>query len=168
MTWGQIRERDGRLWLSLRQSKTKELVEVPAHRELEALLRASPRRALLLVPSPTGLPWGYRNFCRAWDATMQKAKVNGVQRRDLRRTAMVRMAESGAATPQIAAVSGHTIDQTSRILDTYIPRRGEVAAGAIEAWERGQTKARVVPIREVQRHVQQHVQQGRGRIRKKG
>ncbi|WP_146101890.1 hypothetical protein [Rhodopila globiformis] len=46
------------------------------------------------------------------------------------------MAEAGATDAQIAAVSGHTIEQTRRILDTYIPRRGEVAAGAIAAWER--------------------------------
>jgi hypothetical protein len=60
------------------------------------------------------------------------------------RTAMVRMAEAGATTAQIAAVSGHTIDQTSRILDTHIPRRGEVAAGAIDAWERGKVRSAVV------------------------
>jgi hypothetical protein len=48
---------------------------------------------------------------------------------------MVRMAEAGASDAQIAALSGHSIDQTRRILDTYIPRRGEVAAGAIAAWE---------------------------------
>jgi integrase len=146
MTWGQITERDGRIWLSLRQAKTKELVEVPAHRRLEGLLRAAPRRSLLLVPSPRGLPWAYRNFSRAWDKTRDEASIEGVQRRDLRRTAMVRMAEAGATTPQIAAVSGHTIDQTSRILDTYIPRRGEVAAGAIEAWERGVTRSVVVAM----------------------
>lgn len=65
----------------------------------------------------------------------------------MRRTAMVRMAEAGATTAQIAGVSGHTIDQTSRILDTYIPRRGEVAAGAIDAWARGEARNVVVKLR---------------------
>jgi len=55
-------------------------------------------------------------------------------RRDLRRTGTVQMAL--AATPsQIAAVSGRGIDQTMKILDTDIPRRGHVATGAITAWE---------------------------------
>jgi len=36
---------------------------------------------------------------------------------------------------QIAAVSGHSINEAMKILDTYIPRRGDVAAGAINAWE---------------------------------
>jgi integrase len=147
MTWGQVEERGGRVWLTLRQQKTGELVHVPAHQKLAGMLAEASRRAVLLVPSPTGLPWAYRNFCRAWDRAVQAAEIEGVQRRDLRRTAMVRMAEAGATTAQIAAVSGHTIDQTARILDTYIPRRGEVAAGAIEAWEQGQEKGRVVPIK---------------------
>lgn len=158
MTWGQIQDRGGRLWLTLRQSKTGELVDVPAHRDLAEMLRAAPRRSLMVVPSPTGKQWAYRNFSRAWDAAKKTAGIEGVQRRDLRRTAMVRMAEAGATTAQIAAVSGHTIEQTARILDTYIPRRGEVAAGAIDAWEAGAVRSVVVPMPDVQQPDVQHVQ----------
>jgi integrase len=43
------------------------------------------------------------------------------QARDLRRTVMLRMAEAGATTPQIASVSGHSIEATQRILETYLP-----------------------------------------------
>jgi hypothetical protein len=53
------------------------------------------------------------------------------QARDFRRTAMVRMAEAGASVPEIAAVSGHTIDRTTRILETYLPRTLKLAEGAI-------------------------------------
>jgi integrase len=147
----QVIYREGKMWLSLRQQKTGELVEVPAHRDLAAILEASPIKEGLLVPSPRdGKPWSYRNFCRAWDAAMEKAGLAdlGLQRRDLRRTAMVRMAEAGATDTQIAGVSGHSIEQTRRILDTYIPRRGEVAAGAISAWERmdDRQKAQLKPV----------------------
>lgn len=158
MTWSQIDDREGRLWLTLRQAKTGELIDVPAHRDLATIIRDTPRRSMMVVPSPTGLPWAYRNFARAWDRVKAAAGIEDVQRRDLRRTAMVRMAEAGATTAQIAGVSGHTIDQTSRILDTYIPRRGEVAAGAIDAWERGQIKSAVVHM---QQPDVQHVQQRR-------
>ncbi len=166
MTWNQVREMpDGRMRISLRQAKTGELVDVLVHRELQPLIaEAMERRAaasagearskrqakraesLLLVPSPTGLPWAYRNFSRKWDQAVQAAGITGVQRRDLRRTAMVRMAEMGLTPQQIAAVSGHTIDQTTRILDTYIPRRTEVATSAIKAWENGAVVATVVPM----------------------
>lgn len=161
MTWGQIQDRAGRLWLTLRQAKTGELVDVPAHRELEAALRQAERRSMMVVPSPTGLPWSYRNFSRAWDAAARKASIVGLQRRDLRRTAMVRMAEAGATAVQIAAVSGHTIDQTSRILDTYIPRRSEIAAGAIDAWEGAQIRSVVVPMRDAPQPMRNDVQRGK-------
>jgi hypothetical protein len=166
------------MWISLRQAKTGELIDVPLHRDAAAIL-AEPlppptsRRAAavlapaLLIPSPTGRPWSYRNFARAWDRARQRADYRlarellaagvrkpeirarllaGLQRRDLRRTAMVRMALAGATTTQIAAVSGHTIAHTQRILDVYIPRRGEVAAAAIDAWESAGQTGRVVAL----------------------
>jgi integrase len=173
-----VSDRDGRAWISLRQAKTQELVHVPLHHAAAEIL-AQPlppptsRRAAavlapaLLVPSPTGRPWHYRNFARAWDQARRRADwrlarellaqgvpkdqirarlLAGLQRRDLRRTAMVKMALAGATTPQIAAVSGHTIDRVQRILDVYIPRRGEVAAAAIDAWEAGQGRGQVVQM----------------------
>lgn len=161
MTWDRIQEReDGRIWLSLTQEKTSELIAVPAHRELARVLRAVEKKEGLLVSAPRGGEWSYRNFARRWDSLKWRAdfrlvrqllrqgvardeicprtiKASGLQRRDLRRTAMVRMAESGATVAQIAAVSGHSIGYCQRILDRYIPRRAEVAAGAIAAWESG-------------------------------
>jgi integrase len=110
-----------------------------------------------LVYSPEGHKWNISNFSADWDAVVRrvefrtakrlfakgysKAEVRAEldnrhrQRRDLRRTAIVRMAEAGATTPQIAAVSGHSIDTCQKILDVYLPRRSEVALGAITAWE---------------------------------
>ena len=52
-----------------------------------------------------------------------------MERRDPRRTAMVRMAEAGAATPQIAAVSGQSINSCQKILDVYLPRGGNSRLG---------------------------------------
>jgi len=146
MTKGQVTERGGRLFLRLRQQKTEALIDVPVHGRLEPLLRArmvDPHGGLLLVPSPTGKPWSRRNFSRAWDHDLARAEVTGAQRRDLRRTGVVRLAEAGATTPQIAAISGHAIDYCQRIIDTYLPRRTEVALGGIEAWERAHSATAV-------------------------
>jgi integrase len=123
MTTARIMERDDRLYILLRQQKTDELLAVPLHADLAPLVRdriatrVTRRRkaadgqiqeleSILLVPSPTGLPWAYRNFARAWDAQRKSAGIEGKQRRDLRRTAVVRLAEAGATVPQIAAVTG--------------------------------------------------------------
>jgi integrase len=147
MTRGQVSERDGRLFVALRQQKTAALIDVPVHSLLEPLLRerlADPGGGMMLVPSPRGLAWSRRNFSRAWDQVAKRVGIAGLQRRDLRRTGIVRMAEAGATTPQIAAVSGHSIDYCQRIIDTYLPRRTEVALGGITAWEQQPARANVI------------------------
>jgi integrase len=176
MTLGQVIERDGRLYIVLRQQKTDELLAVPVHGNLVPFLRQRMSQRLterqrgpdgqmmeristLLVPSPRGMQWPRRNFSRAWDHDLasadkalrkqlagegwsaerieQELVTRHRQRRDLRRTGMVRLAELGVSTRLIAAVSGHSIDYCQRILETYIPRRTEMALAAIEAWEQG-------------------------------
>ncbi len=112
---------------------------MPVHAALEPLLRerlANPSGGLLLVSSPTGLPWSRRNFSRGWDAARRKAELPALQRRDLRRTAVVLMAQAGLTVGQISAITGHRIETTAAILNTYLPRRTEVALSGIEAWER--------------------------------
>lgn len=185
MTTGRVRDQDGRLFITLRQQKTDELVSVPVHARLAPLLRdrlatrhvvterlpdgtRRERESLLLVASPSGKTWRYRNFARAWDHDMRRAdyrlarelfgrgwKKDQVraelaarhrQRRDLRRTGIVRLAEAGATTPQIAALSGHSIDYCQRIIDTYLPRRTAVALGGIELWEKAEATDRVVRL----------------------
>jgi hypothetical protein len=127
-------------------------MDLPVHRKLEPLMRArlaaditftrkdtdGTRRhmkSLLLVPSLTGLTWAYRNFARSWGAIKRKAGIEDKQRRDLRRTGVVRLAEAGATVPPIAAVTGWGIDYCQRIVDTYLPRRTEVAIGAMVLWQ---------------------------------
>jgi integrase len=149
MTTNRVTERDDRLFVLLRQEKTGTLMELPLHRKLEILVREriAAGNGLLLVPSPTGLPWQYRNFARSWDAIRTAAGVEAKQRRDLRRTGVVRLAEAGATVPQIAAVTGWGIDYCQRIVDTYLPRRTEVAIGAIELWEKAPaTDSKVVQM----------------------
>ncbi|CAH2603708.1 Tyrosine-type recombinase/integrase [Rhodovastum atsumiense] len=176
MSRDAVSERNGRLYIALRQRKTGALLDVPVHARLETALRAriaacaDESGPALLVASPRGKPWRYRNFARAWDNTLAKMDAALVeqfiesgmtekdaraevearhrQRRDLRRTGIVRLAEAGATTPQIAAVSGHAIDYCQRIIDTYLPRRTEVALGGIEAWEKhaGTEPSKVVTI----------------------
>lgn len=139
MTKGRVSERDGRLYIALRQQKTGELLDVPVHGTLEPALRermADPSGGLLLVPSPTGLPWAYRNFARAWDKALARSGLTGqVQRRDLRRTAVVLMAQAGLTTGLIASLTGHQIESTQRILEIYLPRHPDVALAAVKAWE---------------------------------
>jgi hypothetical protein len=61
--------------------------------------------------------------------------LTGLQRRDIRRTGMVQLALAGATIPQIAALSGHSIEHTTRIIETYVPRRADIALAGVETWE---------------------------------
>jgi integrase len=125
MTWAQYNSQT----IRLRQQKTRTLVEVPCHPTLKAHLDGLTRTGMMIV--------AYRNravpYLRFNERFRRIAKRAGIdaQARDLRRTAMVRMAEAGASVPEIAAVSGHTIDRTARILETYLPRTLKLAEGAI-------------------------------------
>ena len=44
---------------------------------------------------------------------------------------MVRMAKASATAPQIASVSGHSIEATQRILENYLPRNRDLVEIAI-------------------------------------
>ncbi len=63
------------------------------------------------------------------------AGLSELQFLDLRRTAVVRLAEAGCTVPEIAAITGHQLDRTARILETYLPRNGTMAEAAIRKLE---------------------------------
>jgi integrase len=117
--------------IRLRQEKTGTLLDVPVHPVLRDHLNGLDRSGLsLTIVASRGRPMSYRRFNERFRAIAERAGVDA-QARDLRRTAMLRMAEAGATTPQIASVSGHSIESTQRILETYLPRNRDLAEIAI-------------------------------------
>jgi hypothetical protein len=116
--------------IRVRQQKTGALLDVPVHPALREHLNALPRRGLMLVQR-RGKPVPYRTFNRTFSRITERAGIADAQARDLRRTAMIQMALAGATTPMIASVSGHSINSTQRILDTYLPRNRALAEAAI-------------------------------------
>lgn len=127
LPWGAY---DGET-VSLRQSKTGELIALPATARLKAALDATSRRATVILTDSRGLPWKPSWFQHSFAKAMKAASVKGRRFMDLRRTAIVRLGEAGCTTGEIAAVSGHSIEYTQGILDTYLPRNSAMAAAAI-------------------------------------
>ena len=117
--------------IRLRQQKTGALLDVPVHPalrdHLDGLHRAG---SSLTIVAFRGRPVKYLRFNERFRRIAERAGIDA-QARDLRRTAMLRMAEAGATTPQIASVSGHSIEATQRILETYLPRNRDLAEIAI-------------------------------------
>lgn len=54
---------------------------------------------------------------------------------DLRRTGIVTLGEAGCDATLISSISGHQIEQVTRILEVYLPRTRKMAAAAIEQLE---------------------------------
>src|SRR5437763_5132403 len=127
MTWPQY---SGSA-IRLRQQKTGTLLDIPAHPELRDHLDGLARsRTSLTIVTYRGRPVKYLRFNERFRRVAQRAGIDA-QARDLRRTAMLRMAEADATVPQIASVSGHSIEATQRILETYLPRNRDLAEIAI-------------------------------------
>ena len=117
--------------IRLRQQKTGTLLDIPVHPLLRDHLDGLSRSgACLTIVSFRGRPVKYLRFNERFRRIAERAAIDG-QARDLRRTAMLRMAEAGATVPQIASVSGHSIEATQRILETYLPRNRDLAEVAI-------------------------------------
>jgi integrase len=118
--------------IRLRQQKTRALLDVPVHptlaEHLDGLQRSS---TSLTIVAYCGRPVKYGQFNERFRRIARRAGIEDAQARDLRRTAMLRMAEAGATVPQIASVSGHSIQATQRILETYLPRNRALAELAI-------------------------------------
>jgi hypothetical protein len=144
--------------IRLRQNKGQRWVEVPivgeTRRRVEAQVAAAKdaKTTSLLFDAATGLPWtqpnveaGQRRFIRRFGELRQAAidaaiaaedkdlaaELEQLQFRDFRRTAVVFLGELGIADHLIAAITGHTLDETKRILETYLPRTTGMAARAI-------------------------------------
>jgi integrase len=165
MRWEQYQTKGARAWLRVRQAKTDAVVNIPVHRTLRRELETTPkdRRAGPIITTATGRAWRQKAFFVRWRAWIKAAGLDGLQFRDLRRTAMVRLAEAGANPIQIAAISGHSIDYCQGILETYIPRNqlmGEAAINLLEAHQaddeppsspRRRHPAKTVPAKAAQR-----------------
>lgn len=132
-----VQDQTGRLWLKLRQRKTKRPVEFPVHQVLAHELiacRVEFGSHELIIRSALGGKYdrfGFRKQFAIWT----KAAGLDLTFKALRSSGMVYLAEIGVPTPQIVAVSGHSIHEAQRILDLYIVKTKAAAAAAIKAME---------------------------------
>lgn len=131
----------------VRQQKTKTLVGLPAHRDLKKALEiARDRRTSETIVSNKNRQMSYSVFRKAFVQICAMAGIRDLQPRDLRRTAVVRLGQAGCTIPQIASVSGHTIDTTTQILEKYLPRRVELAMAAIQNLENAEDSKKLATL----------------------
>ncbi|MFV1850167.1 MAG: tyrosine-type recombinase/integrase [Thalassospira sp.] len=125
--------------IRVRQQKTGAFLEIPLHRDaidrIAEAVKLAKEDGCTTIVQHEGRPVPYTTFLNNFRRATAKDMAH-LQPRDLRRTAAVRMSEAGATTTQISAVAGWSIEQTSKILEHYVPRTTEMARGAIAAWEK--------------------------------
>ncbi|HYN37705.1 MAG TPA: tyrosine-type recombinase/integrase, partial [Rhodospirillales bacterium] len=104
--------------------------------------RMAVKASRILVSETTSQPYKVDHFRHEFRRIANVAGLPDLQFLDLRRSAVVRLAEAGCTVPQIAAITGHQLDRTLRILETYLPRNSEMARAAIHILEsyRNRTK----------------------------
>lgn len=142
--------------IRIRQGKTQAWIEVPVtgavRRRVEANIaraKAAGRFDLILDDTRGSAAYageaGTTRFQRDFAGIREKAalraaeagdtalaeEIRTLQFRDLRRTCVVYLGELGLEDHLIAAITGHDIDETRRILRTYMPRTTGRAARAI-------------------------------------
>jgi integrase len=119
-------------YIRLRQSKGRRRVAMPAGAPLRALLDSTDRRGPLILTNTRGRPWTSDGFRTSWSKTCDRAGISGLTFHDLRGTAVVRLAIAGASVPQIAAVTGHSLNEVEAILDAhYLGRDIQLAEEAV-------------------------------------
>ncbi|HEX7051756.1 MAG TPA: tyrosine-type recombinase/integrase [Longimicrobiales bacterium] len=133
------------------QQKTGARVWIPVHRDLKHTLdrhfekrKAAGRIGGHLIQTERGKGFNESNFRERWNAIARPLGLAHLQRRDLRRTAVIRLAEAGCTIPEIAAITGHSIQGVESILRTYLVRTYPQAQAAIRKLEDYRSRAPVV------------------------
>jgi integrase-like protein len=121
--------------VQIRSSKTKKLVWIPATRELKAHLDGLTRAGALVMLTPTGKAYTKRYFNEHWREDADRVAAGDLNFHDNRGTAATLLAEAGATAPEIAEAMTWTVDKAQRIIDSYLARRGILAANAIAKLE---------------------------------
>lgn len=94
--------------MHIRQQKTRTELDIPLHRELQAIIDVSDATGLTFLLTEKGAPFsaaGFGNIFREWcdQARLPKHCAS----HGLRKAACRRLAEAGCSAPQIASISGH-------------------------------------------------------------
>lgn len=141
LTWANY---DGK-HIRLIQKKTGARIIIPVGKALRAALDAT--RAQLpgselsqstvpVLQTAFGQAWTSDGFRTSWRKACATAKIVGLTFHDLRGTAVTRLALAGCNEAEIATITGHSMKDVGRILDShYLHRDAKLAESAIQKLE---------------------------------
>lgn len=126
--------------IRLRQTKAKggkgRRVTIPVGGPLKLALDSAlkqKRSAVTILTNSRGLPWTEDGFRTSWGKAFDKTALGDLHFHDLRGTAVTRLALSSCTVPEIASITGHSMETVQNILDAhYLGGRLELAESAIK------------------------------------
>ncbi|TVP94061.1 MAG: hypothetical protein EA338_13150 [Roseinatronobacter sp.] len=131
--------------IRLIQRKTDQAVYLPCTSQLKQALDSIPRQCPYILARADGRPWftakNDKELSKQWTAQTKRCglyaedEAERLELGDLRGTAVTLMAEAGCTVPQIVAVTGHTLESATRILERYMARTSRMAEAAILHFE---------------------------------
>ncbi len=127
LTWAAY---DGQ-HIRLRQSKTGKRVTIRVYSELKEMLDGMPRKAVTILTNTQAKPWTSDGFKTSWGKAIKKANITGVTFHDLRGTFITKARRSGATVEEIAAASGHSIKDVTRVLEAHYLAHDEQTNDAV-------------------------------------
>jgi len=136
LTWKNY---DGQ-YIRLRQTKARggkgRRVTIPVGTPLKLALDAAlkeKRSAVTILTNSRGRPWTEDGFRTSWGKAFDKTTLEDLHFHDLRGTAVTRLALAGCTVPEIASITGHSMETVQAILDAhYLGGRVELAESAIK------------------------------------
>jgi integrase len=136
LTWKNY---DGK-YIRLRQTKARggrgRRVTIPVGAPLKLALDAAlqqKRSSVTILTNSRGQPWTEDGFRTSWGKAFDKTNLDDLHFHDLRGTAVTRLALSNCTVPEIAAITGHSMETVQNILDAhYLGGRVELAESAIK------------------------------------
>lgn len=110
--------------IRVKQEKTGTPLDIRLHRELSATLDAGPVGGLYLIETQYGRPRAVKGFYNWFKSAAGKAGCDAnLSPHGLRKAAATRLADAGATTAQICAITGHRSIQE---MERYIRGRDQV------------------------------------------
>jgi integrase len=135
--------RDGKI--RLRQSKTGSRVSIPVAQTLRLELERIPKVSPVILTSSHRMPWTSDGFRSSWRKACAKAGIADVTNHDLRGSAVTRLAEAGCTVPEIASITGHSLDDVNALLDAhYLSHTNALAESGIRKLERKEARTNAV------------------------
>jgi integrase len=145
-----------------RKGVSARLRDIPCTRPLRTMLNSMERVSPLILTTKSGRAFKKRYFCRLWSEAMLVAGIETVRLpginepvrlhyHDLRGTAVTLLSEAGCTVQQIAAITGHSLETVTRILERYLKLTSGLAEQAIFNFENSKRTKFAMGLRVKQR-----------------